>query len=74
MAKQSKKSRKQQTLTFTQTPAGYVVTGLVLLVVAYYLLFVAIDTGSLLMWLGTLMAIVWGLRRIIQAIILKLKK
>lgn len=74
MAKKKNKTPQHQLLEFVQTPAGYTVTGLVLWVVGYYLLFVAIDSGSLLMWLATLVAFGWGLRRIIQAALLKFKK
>jgi uncharacterized membrane protein len=49
-----------------QTPGGYIVTGLIMWVVGYMLAILAIDSGSLLQWLGVLIAFGWGLVRIVE--------
>lgn len=49
-----------------QTPLGYVITGLLMWLVGYLLSILAIDSGSLLQWLGVLVAFGWGLVRIIE--------
>lgn len=50
-------------------PISDFVSAFVLLVVAYILASLAIDSGSLLQWAGTIVAIVWGVRRLIGGVI-----
>lgn len=50
-------------------PISDFVSAFVLLVVAYILASLAIDSGSLLQWAGTIVAIVWGVRRLIGGIV-----
>lgn len=60
-------AKKQQTKIHpAQTPGGYVVTGLIMWLIGYLLFLLAVDSGSLLQWLGVLVAIVWGSVRIIE--------
>lgn len=61
----NKTSKKQE---FIQSPAGYAVTGLVLWVLSYIFASMAIDTGSLLLWLATVVAFGWGIHRFVDAI------
>lgn len=49
-------------------PISDFVSAAVLLVVAYILASLAIDSGSLLQWFGTIVAIVWGLRRLVGGV------
>lgn len=63
MAKVTKKTTQ---LNFWQKPAGYFVSTAVLLVAAYVLFSLAVDSGSILQWLGALVALLWGVARFIQ--------
>lgn len=75
MGKARKTSKAEATLRRQAlSPAGYVVTGLIMWVIGYVLGSLAIDSGSNLQWLGTIVVFVWGLARIIQGIRLAIKK
>lgn len=58
--------KKQTKVHPAQTPHGYIVTGLIMWLVGYLLFILAVDSGSLLQWLGTLVAGVWGTVRIVE--------
>jgi uncharacterized membrane protein len=60
------KKTAQPKLHPVQTPGGYVVTGLIMWLIGYMLAILAIDSGSLLQWLGVLVALVWGFIRIVE--------
>lgn len=64
------KGRKatSQSVHPAQTPGGFVVTGLIMWAVAYLLMLLAIDSGSLIQWFGTLVAILWGGVRITEGV------
>ncbi len=51
-----------------KTPHSYAATGILMLVVAGVLAALAIQSGSLLQWSLVLIALVWGLMRVVQAI------
>lgn len=59
---------------FFRRPAGYFFTTAALWVVGYILASLAIDSGSLLQWGTAVLALGWGLVRLIQGIILSIKK
>ena len=69
MAKKTKKKSAPQKKGFWQSPAGYFISTAVLWVACYILASLAIDSGSILQWFGTLVALFWGLGRFIQGII-----
>lgn len=58
--------KKQTKVHPAQTPHGYIVTGLIMWLVGYLLFILAVDSGSLLQWLGVLVAGIWGAVRIIE--------
>ena len=64
MAKPKKKTTKR--VHPAQTPAGYVITGLLMWVVGYLLFILAVDSGSYLQWAGVFTALVWGFVRVIE--------
>lgn len=68
----AKKSTAKQT-SILQKPMGYLLSALVIYGVGYLLFFQALDSGSLLQWLGLLIAIVLGSIRLVQGVILGLK-
>ena len=68
------KKTSQKKLHPAQTPGGYVITGLIMWLVGYLLAMLAIDSGSLLQWLGVLVALVWGLIRIVEGLYQFVKK
>lgn len=70
---QSKKTSPKK-LHPVQTPGGYVATGLIMWLVGYLLALLAIDSGSLLQWLGVLVALVWGFIRIVEGTYKFMKK
>lgn len=53
---------------FLQQPIGYVASALILWIAGYILFSLAVDSGSILQWLGTIVAIVWGTVRFIKGI------
>ncbi len=69
----SKKSTKNRQHPM-QTPVGYFVAGLIMWLVGYLLSILAVDSGSLLQWLGVLIALIWGLVRIIEGLYRLIKK
>lgn len=73
-AKKPAKKAKQKKLHPAQTPGGYMVTGLIMWVVGYLLTILAIDSGSLLQWLGVLVAFIWGFVRITEGTYQFIKK
>jgi len=68
------KAKKNAKVHPVMTPAGYVLTGLVMWLMAYLLVMLAVDSGSLLQWLGALVALVWGLVRILEGVHKAFKK
>lgn len=56
------------------SPAGYITTGLIMWVLGYILGSLAIDSGSILQWIGTIIAFAWGLVRIIQGVFMATKR
>lgn len=72
MAKKSNKTNQNK--AFIQSPAGYGLTGVLLLAMAYYLFILATDTGSLLVYLAMIIAFGWGVHRVIDGIKLFVKK
>jgi uncharacterized membrane protein len=54
--------------SFWQQPAGYFLTAVVLWIVGYILFSLAVDSGSILQWVGTLVAVIWGLGRFLQGV------
>lgn len=64
--KKAQRKTKKQSIHPAQTPGGYVVTGLIMWLVAYLLSILAVDSGSLLQWLAVLVALVWGSVRIVE--------
>jgi hypothetical protein len=69
--KTTKKSTKKSVVTKphpAQTPAGYVITGLIMWLVGYLLFILAVDSGSLLEWLGVLIAAGWGFIRVSEGL------
>lgn len=65
-------SKKRITLT-AQTPLGYIITGFIMWIVGYALFVLATDSGSLIQWLLTIIAWIWGVVRIAQGIRARLK-
>jgi len=65
-------SKKRITLT-AQTPLGYIITGFIMWIVGYVLFVLATDSGSLIQWLLTIIAWIWGVVRIAQGIRARLK-
>jgi len=57
-----------------QTPGGYIITGLIMWLVGYLLSILAIDSGSLLQWLGVFVALGWGFVRILEGTYQFIKK
>ncbi len=51
-----------------QKPSGYFVSAFVLWAVGYILLSLAIDSGSILQWLGAIVTVLWGIVRFITGI------
>lgn len=73
--KKPKTSKAEQLLRKqAMSPVGYITTGLIMWILGYALGSLAIDSGSNLQWLGTIIAAVWGLARIIQGVRLAAKK
>lgn len=68
------KKKTAKKLHPAQTPGGYIVTGLIMWVVGYLLSVLAVDSGSLLQWLGVIVALVWGLVRIVEGTYQFIKK
>lgn len=67
-------TKKKTQVHPAQTPGGYIVTGLIMWLVGYMLAILAIDSGSLLQWLGVIVAFVWGLVRIVEGTYQFIKK
>ena len=65
---------KKTKLHPAQTPAGFLVTGLLMWFVGYLLMTVAVQSGSLLQWLGVFLALSWGLIRVGEGLYKLLKK
>lgn len=69
MAKKAEDKLKRQ----FNSPRGYILTAIIMLLISYVLGSLAIDSGSLLHWLGAIVALIWGITRLIQGIKLGLK-
>lgn len=68
MAKKTatKNVKKASLKNFWPQPGGDFVSAAVLLALAYVLGSLAIDSGSLLQWLGTIVALGWAIGRLAQ--------
>jgi uncharacterized membrane protein len=73
-AKKTTKQTKKASVHPAQTAGGYVVTGLLMWLVGYLLSLLAVDSGSLLQWLGVLVAFGWGFVRIVEGLYKFIKK
>jgi cytochrome c biogenesis protein CcdA len=67
-------SNKNSDFAFFRKPAGFFTTTLALWVVAYILASLAIDSGSILQWVAAIVAVVWGLVRLVQGLRLAVRK
>lgn len=63
-----KKKTKSAKVHPAMTPLGYLVTGLAMWLMAYLIAILALQSGSLFQWLAALVALIWGLVRILEGI------
>jgi len=63
----NKQSKRNGYRVFLATPLGYLVSALVIWGVGFLLLLIAIRSGSLIEWLGVIIALIWGTSRLITA-------
>ncbi len=69
--KEEKQNRIKQQFN---SPLGYAVTAVVMLLIGYTMVSLAIDSGSLVHWAVALVAVIWGLIRLVQSVALALSK
>lgn len=64
----AKRTVNKKNRALGDTPGGNFTSGLIMLVIAYILFVLATDSGSLLLWAGTVVGLLWGLLRIGQGL------
>lgn len=72
MVKKSKNTSLKRRIS-EMTPVQQLLTGVVLLIFAYILGSLALDSGSLLEWALAIVAAIWGFERVLRAGIQYLK-